>query len=124
MKIFDTSVLIEYLRGNEAARSVLDPQADAGEACASVLSRVEIEGGMRTHERGDVARMFAGVVLQPVTDSIAIHAGELLRNYRRSHPGIGTVDIVIAATAVRLGAELLTLNVRHFPMFEGLEPAF
>jgi predicted nucleic acid-binding protein len=32
--------------------------------------------------------------------------------------------LVIAATAERLGLPLATLNVRHFPMFEGLEPAY
>jgi predicted nucleic acid-binding protein len=34
------------------------------------------------------------------------------------------VDCVIAATAQRYDAPLLTLNVRHFPMFKDLKPAF
>ncbi|MGH7912912.1 MAG: hypothetical protein ACREQM_13180 [Candidatus Dormibacteraceae bacterium] len=55
---------------------------------------------------------------------IAGRAGELLRSHRRSHPGIDTVDHVIAATAELLGAKLLTLNVKHFPMVSGLQPAF
>jgi predicted nucleic acid-binding protein len=37
---------------------------------------------------------------------------------------IGVADLVIAATAVRLGLPLATLNLRHLPMFEGLEPAY
>ena len=32
------------------------------------------------------------------------------------------VDHAIAATAILAGAELLTCNVRHFPMFPGLRP--
>ena len=32
------------------------------------------------------------------------------------------VDHAIAATAILSGAELLTCNVRHFPMFPGLRP--
>ena len=31
---------------------------------------------------------------------------------------------MIAATAALLDIPLATLNVRHFPMFEGLEPAY
>lgn len=31
-----------------------------------------------------------------------------------------TADLVIVATAIDLGAELLTVNVKHFPMFDGL----
>jgi predicted nucleic acid-binding protein len=37
---------------------------------------------------------------------------------------IGVADLLIAATAERLGLPLATLDVRHYPMFEGLEPAY
>ena len=36
----------------------------------------------------------------------------------------GLADAVIAATAVAVDASLKTLNVRYYPMFEGLEPAY
>lgn len=51
-------------------------------------------------------------------------AGRLAQRYHASHGGIDTVDYVIAAAAESLGASLLTLNVRHFPMFPDLEPAY
>ena len=124
MKLFDTSVLIEYLRGSAEAAPIVDAAVVRDDAFASVLSRVEIEGTMRTHERQRVARLFAGFRMEAVSDIIASRAGEYLRQYRRSHVGIGVVDFVIAATADTLGAELVTLNVRHFPMFKGLKPAF
>ncbi len=97
---------------------------ERGEAAASVLSRTEIEGGMRSGERADVARLFTALTMEPVTDAIAASAGALLREFRRSHSGIDVVDYVVAATTLEVGAQLLTLNVRHFPMFDGLEPAF
>ncbi len=37
---------------------------------------------------------------------------------------ISAVDYPIATTADQEGADLLTLNVTHFPMFDDLEPAF
>lgn len=89
-------------------------------ALASVISRTEIEGGMRSGERRDVARLFEGLVLVTVTDPIARRAGRYLRQYRSSHSGIDLADYLIAATAEEEGAELVTLNVRHFPMFAGL----
>jgi predicted nucleic acid-binding protein len=55
---------------------------------------------------------------------IADAAGELSRQFRRSHSTIDTTDYLIAAAANSIGARLITLNVRHFPMFEGLEPAY
>jgi predicted nucleic acid-binding protein len=122
--VFDSTVLIAHLRGVEAATRLLTSAVLAGEAVASVLSRVEIEGGMRSGERRAVADMFTALRLEPVTDVIARQAAEHLRTYRRSHPGVDVVDYVIAATAEVLEANLLTLNVKHFPMVRGLKPAF
>jgi hypothetical protein len=51
-------------------------------------------------------------------------AVELARQYRKSHSGIGAVDYLIAATAIVIDADLLTTNVRHFPMFTKLEPPY
>ncbi len=124
MLVLDSSVLIAYLKGVPEARDAVRPAIVAGEAAASVLVRVEIEGGMRSGGRGPVARLMGALQLVPVSDPIAARAGELLRRYRRSHQGIDVVDYVIGATAETLAAELLTLNVKHFPMFKGLRPPF
>jgi predicted nucleic acid-binding protein len=48
----------------------------------------------------------------------------IMRKVRRSHSGVGLADYLIAATAMHAGLELGTLNVRHFPMFPELQPAF
>lgn len=124
MRLFDSTVLIAHLRGVTAASALLREAVATGRAACSVLTRVEIEGGMRSAERAAVARLFGSLTLEPVTDVIARRAGEQLRAYRRSHPGIDVVDYVIAATAEIHEAELVTLNVRHFPMLRGLRPAF
>lgn len=122
--LFDSTVLIEHLRGTSEATELIRAAVDNDSAAASVLSRVEIEGGMRSDERTQVARLFAGLRMEPVTDVIASRAGKMLRRYRRSHGATGVVDYVIAATAEELGSRVVTLNVRHFPMFDGLQPAF
>ncbi len=38
--------------------------------------------------------------------------------------GVDGADLAIAATAIVIGARLLTLNVGHFPMFPELRPAY
>ena len=93
-------------------------------AHASVLSRTELESGMRSGERASVARLFSALAMEPVTDAIAGRSAEHLRKFRRSHSNIDIVDYVIAATAEHLGAKLITFNVRHFPMFPDLQPPF
>ena len=48
-----------------------------------------------------------------------------MREYRRSHSGIGLGDYLIAATTLTEGLqELATLNVRHYPMFPALNRPF
>jgi predicted nucleic acid-binding protein len=68
--------------------------------------------------------LFATLRTFPINERTSWHAAELMRSYRTSHSGIGLGDYLIAATAEVEGCELATLNVRHFPMFEGLQPPF
>jgi predicted nucleic acid-binding protein len=74
-------------------------------------------------ERREVTLLLNSLRL-PVTDMVAHRAGELRRRYRRSHCTIGLVDYLIAATALVHGLELVTLNIKHFPMFDALTPHF
>jgi len=119
--LFDTSVLIAHLRGDVRATELLIA-TPGPERLASVLARIEIDGGMRSGERSQVAGLFSVLRLLPVTDSIAARAGEMLRQYRASHTGIDLVDYAVAATAELHGARLATLNLKHFPMVADLSP--
>lgn len=119
--LFDSSVLISHLRGESRATELL-LSVPSEDRLVSVLSRVEIEGGMRSDERRDVASLFGAVRMVAVTDLIARRAAFHLRRLRRSHGAIDLVDYVIAATAELHDATLATLNVKHFPMFKGLRP--
>lgn len=119
-QLFDSTVLIAHLRGDERATALLL----GGEPFASVVSRAEIEGGMRAGERRAVARLFDALTLLPVTDAVARTAGQLLRSFRRSHQGVDLADYLIAATAQTAGLDLLTLNVKHFPMIPKLRAPF
>ena len=118
----DTTVIIDLLRGFDPAvawaRSL--PERPA----CSEITRVEVLRGMRTQERRATERLFGVLSWTPMDERIARRAGELGRTWRRSHQGIATADLIIAATAEELGLELATLNVRHFPMFAGLRAPY
>lgn len=123
--ILDTSILIDHLRGNRAAVALIDEHlADGDQMGASLLTKVELIAGMRSHERRSVRTLVDRLGWVDVTDPIAEGAGALARRYARSHPGIGVVDFVIAATARELEATLWTHNIRHFPMFRGLKAPY
>ena len=122
--LLDTDVLIAHLRGIEAAHRWMRSARTSGPLCVSVVSITELTGGMRTNERREVWELLSSLRAEPVTELIARRAGEFKRLYGRSHSGIGIADYLIGATAEYHGAELATLNVRHFPMFPDLDPPF
>ena len=124
MILVDSDVLIAQLRGLTAARDWLIGARTAGPLAVSVVSVTELIGGMRSVERREVWQLLASFRVEPVTETIARRAGDLMRQYRRSHSGIGLGDYLIAATAEVRGLELATLNVRHFPMFQHLQAPF
>jgi predicted nucleic acid-binding protein len=123
--VIDTSVLIDHLRGDERARDAVTAAARAGERLsASVLTKVEILAGMRRPESTATRRLLGVLDWIAVDDELAETAGRLANHYLRSHPGVDPVDYVIAATAQSLNADLRTCNVKHFPMFQDLEPPY
>lgn len=125
MKLLDTNVAVDYLRGAGPAVSLLGGLADSGETLvASEVVRFELLAGARDDELPSIEDFFVGLEWAPVDSYVAKVGGALARRYRPSFSGIEDVDYLIAATALILEAELLTANVRHFPMFEGLQPAY
>jgi predicted nucleic acid-binding protein len=121
----DTSVLIDHLRGRTPAVALLRDAGERGDELWSVtVVRTEILAGMRPHERGPTLALFGALRWQAVTTELADRAGEHARRYLRSHPGVDTIDYLIAAGAELLDARLQTLNVKHYPMFPRLAPPY
>ncbi len=124
MILVDSDILIAHLRGVPDARSWLREARLRSPLGISVVTVAELTGGMRSAERREVWALLNVMRPEPVTELVARRAGELRRRFRRSHTGIGIADYLVAATALELGAELATLNVKHFPMFDDLRPPF
>lgn len=120
--VVDTSVIIDVLRGLGAAVDYVENLEDVP-AC-SEITRVEVARGLRSGERAPAERLFQQLRWVPLDEPIARRAGELGRKWRKSHPGISTPDLVVAATAEQCDADLATSNVRHFPMFKNLQAPY
>ncbi len=121
MKLIDTTVAVDHLRGNANAVTFITGLVEEGEAlAASEVVRFELLAGVRPTETDALERFFTSLVWLGVDEDITRTAGSLARKHRKSHSGIDDADYLIAATAIVADAELLTTNVRHFPMFEQL----
>jgi predicted nucleic acid-binding protein len=123
--VIDSDLLIWFLRGMPEARRVL---RDARLREARLLSitpvRTEVLRGVRPGEEKPTTELLDLVEWVSVDVGLADRAGELGQRYQHWHQGIEVVDLLLAAASERYGAELLTRNVRHFPMFPELKPAF
>jgi predicted nucleic acid-binding protein len=120
--LVDTSVLIAFLRRDEGALTLLGNLDEP--ALTSEICRVEVLAALGSAEDALAAELFALVEWIPVVEAITTRAGALGRHWRRSHSGIAAADLIIAATAELTDSSVLTLNVEHFPMLDGLKPAY
>jgi predicted nucleic acid-binding protein len=125
VKLLDTSVAIDHLRGSPEAVELLGDLIEAEELLvASEVVRFELLAGVRRGEADSLEQFFAALSWVPVGEEVSRTAGDLARRHRRADGGIDDADYLIAATAILLGAELLTTNVLHFPMLAGLTPPY
>ena len=124
--VLDTSVLIDHLRGRPPAATRLIPAAIArgDELWSSCVVRAELLAGMRADEETATRDLMRLVSWVEVDESASEAAGALGRRYLRSHPGIEVADLIVAALAQELDAELKTTNPKHYPMFKGLKAPY
>jgi hypothetical protein len=125
VKLLDTTVAIDHLRGDQAAVDLLRALIENDETvAASEVVRFELLAGVRDDELPALEQFFSAVSWVAVGEEVARTAGGLARKHRRAHSGIDDADYLIAATALLLEADLLTTNERHFPMLPGLQPPY
>jgi len=113
-------VLIDYLCGHDGAALLLERERESTPLNASEMTRLEIFAGMRPMEEARTCLLLSTLVWHPVDGEIAEEAGALGREWLPSHRSIDSADLAIAATALHLDAQLLTCNVKHFPMYPNL----
>lgn len=114
--LFDTDVLIDYLRGEPQATAYLEERTET--LMVSAVTIAELFAGVREGEERQrldgFLRIFEIVAVSP---QIAERGGLIRRDYKKSH-NTGLADALIAATAELARACLVTLNDKHFHMLE------
>ena len=117
--LFDTDVLIAYLRGYPQAVELLkDLAAQRFDFLTSPVTIIEIEAGIRDTEKAKTYELLDIFEVGTVDRPVAHLAGSLLRKYRKKGVTLGLADVIIAATAVTHHLTLVTYNTSHYPMSE------
>ena len=117
--LFDTDVLIAYLRGYHQAVELLKAlAAQRFDFLISPVTIIEIEAGIRDTEKEKTYELLDIFEVCTVDRSTAHFAGSSLRKYRKKGVTLGLADVIIAATAVIHHLTLVTYNTSHYPMSE------
>ena len=114
--LFDTDILIDYLRGRDDARNYIDNTHDV--IYISVITIAELYAGVRKGEESKELEMFIETFDVVSLNKNIAKAGGLYRNQYKPAHGTGLADALIAASAKEVGAQVVTFNTRHFPMFD------
>jgi len=114
--LIDTDVLIDHLRGEEKALHFLKQlNLQKSQIFYSVISKAEIYSGIIPDEEEEVSLLFRSMNEVPIDGEIAEISGRFKKMFFASH-GLLLPDAFVAASAKRVGATLITLNKRHYPM--------
>jgi predicted nucleic acid-binding protein len=120
--LLDTDVLVDFFRGAKKAVDLVN--LHSGRIILSSIVVAELFAGVKGDTEQAILENFVSLFpVVPVSAEIAKAGGLFKRDYGKSH-GVGLADAILAATAEAEGAELKTLNIKHYPMLKGLEPAY
>lgn len=116
MKLIDTDIAIDHFHGNRSARDFFEQALASGEPLyISVVTLTELLAGMRPDEEDLTEKLLSLFTVIEADAAIGRKAGAYLRKYSRSH-NLDLGDALLAATAALTGAELVTRNIKHYPM--------
>jgi predicted nucleic acid-binding protein len=105
--LFDTNILIDYLRGIPQARAECDRHSDRA---VSIVTWMEVMAGSTTANESDARTCLQNFYTLPLTAEVAERAFLLRRTSKIKLP-----DAIILATAECLGRVLITRNTGDFP---------
>jgi hypothetical protein len=105
--LFDTNILIDYLRGIAQARAACDRHADRA---VSIVTWMEVMAGSTAANEAEARSFLQNFYTLPLDADVAERAFLLRRTNRIKLP-----DAIIQATAEVSGRILITRNTRDFP---------
>jgi len=129
--ILDSTLLIAAERRRETVKQLTERiQSSYGdtESAISTISVVELTHGIyrartavdRDRRRNFAQGLYEDLIVHPVTLEIAQLAGRIEGEQAAKGIAIPFEDLIIGATALHLGFDVATHNVKHFQLIPGL----
>jgi len=113
----DSDILIWHLRGEKKALNFLQNLRTQPEyeLWTGALQRAEVVFFMRPEEEEMTLLFLSQLQTASINQSIVDNAGMLYRQWHPSY-GIDVNDAFLAATAMQTGGQIITQNLKHYPM--------
>lgn len=118
--IFDTDVLIWYLRGNSKATETVIKFLPFS---ISIVTYIELLQGMRNkQEMLKMKKAFKQMNIRiiPINERISLRAAEFVEMYGLSN-SMEMADALIAATCIEENEALITENDKHYKVIDKLQ---
>ena len=126
MTLLDTNICVRFLRGDKSVVRRLLNADENDDLRMSAMVEGELFYGVEKSERREenrekVKSLLALIPVCHTDDETMEKFGELKAVAESSGKRVDDADVLIAATALRYGAVLVTGNARPFSRFAGLE---
>ena len=117
--LIDTDIWIDFLNKQDYALNFIQNLSQEHQIYASVLTVTELRAGL-SNERAEkyMSIFYAYATIVGVSPRIAESAGSFLKEYKTKGISLGTVDTIIASTAITEKCQLATRNKKDFPQRE------
>jgi tRNA(fMet)-specific endonuclease VapC len=120
MLLLDTNILIDYLRGKQAAIEFIECTEKPNFAVNTVVVLELYNGCLNRAELAKIRRLLNGFIHFDLNEGIARAAMHIGHSFALSH-SVSAPDALIAATALVYNIELRTANLKDFRMIPGLK---
>ncbi|MCL5877712.1 MAG: type II toxin-antitoxin system VapC family toxin [Candidatus Bathyarchaeota archaeon] len=124
--VIDTDVLVDFLRGNREATSLVNRLEERRFLLATTaINEFELYYGAHKSKEPEKAITLTGqliskLVVLPLTSKSAIKAGHIYAKLERQGTPIGLRDTLIGAIAQTRDFGVATKNLSHFQKIDGL----
>ena len=119
MKMLDTNICIYTIKQKpEEVLNRFKQEIPKG-LCISAITLAELKHGVEKSakpERNEIAlaQLLAALTVIPFDDLAAVEYGKICAHLQKQGTPIGTMDMLIAASAIASGLTLVTNNTREF----------
>jgi predicted nucleic acid-binding protein len=118
LRVLDSTVLIDFLRGRPAVGRVMALRASGDVPATTAINVEEIVRGLRAAETEAASLLFSGLIVLPIDSRAAWQAGTWRRNFAARGLTLYQSDCLVAATTWTHEGTLATGNPKDFPMKE------